>query len=67
MQNKLRNSSVCFSRYVDEKMDVDSYATEEKTSEAKTEVETDSSEEKPSTTDTKVCSKICSFIFWKIC
>ena len=47
----------CFSRCVDEKMDVDSSATGEKTSEAKTEVKTESSEEKPSTTDNKVCKK----------
>ena len=42
---------------VDEKMDVDSSATGEKTSEAKTEVKTESSGEKPSTTDNKVCKK----------
>ena len=49
----------CFSRCVDEKMEVDSSATEEKTSEAKTEVKTESSEDKPPTTENKVCHKIC--------
>ena len=47
----------CFSCCVDEKMEVDSLATEEKTSEAKTEVKAESSEDKPSTTDNKVCRK----------
>ena len=50
-------NNFCFSCCVDEKMEVDSSATEEKTSEAKPEVKTESSEEKPSTTDNKVCKK----------